>query len=133
MMSPTVQHYKQLQARQQAATPAAPAGGGSTEQGTSQGRQWEVALIAAADQGGPMAGSGAGQTSSSINSMVAVPGRVRLEVAVVQRVLQRAGILWPEQRGGSACASAATACLKCWSSSWCWPMLQEFLRSEAWL
>lgn len=33
-----------------------------------------------------------------MNGAVAVPGRVRLEVAVVQRVLQRAGVLWPEQR-----------------------------------
>eukprot|EP00878_Enallax_costatus_P002130 GHUV01002298.1.p1 GENE.GHUV01002298.1~~GHUV01002298.1.p1 ORF type:complete len:793 (+),score=291.96 GHUV01002298.1:1-2379(+) len=43
-------------------------------------------------------GGGVAHGSSTLNGAVAVPGRVRLQVAVVQRVLQRAGVLWPEQR-----------------------------------
>lgn len=46
---------------------------------------------------GPSHG-GAAHGSSSLNGVIAVPGRVRLQVSVVQRVLQRAGVLWPEQR-----------------------------------
>jgi len=93
---PHVQHYKQLQARLQPSAPASAAGGAATA-GTSQGSAGGGSDHAS-HQGSAMAGSGAGQVSSSINNTVAVPGRVRLEVAVVQRVLQRAGVLWPEQR-----------------------------------
>ncbi|WIA30503.1 hypothetical protein OEZ86_000587 [Tetradesmus obliquus] len=89
---PHVQHHQQLQdstRRQSAggggeALAAAAQGGGSG--GAAAGWAWQ------------QANPSAGQVSSTTNGAVAVPGRVRLEVSVVQRVLQRAGVLWPEQR-----------------------------------
>lgn len=39
-----------------------------------------------------------GVATSGACCAAAAPGRVRLDVAVVQRVLQRAGVLWPTQR-----------------------------------
>jgi hypothetical protein len=84
---PHVQHHQQLQdsTRRKSAGNIDAAG---AAQGSGAG--------AAASWSWPI--SPAGQVSSSTNGAVAVPGRVRLEVAVVQRVLQRAGVLWPEQR-----------------------------------
>eukprot|EP00775_Hariotina_reticulata_P007127 gene7127-7341_t len=93
---PHVQHHRQLQASKQPAAPASHAGGAATAalaQGSGGGGADHCS-----HQGRDLGASAAGQVSSSINNMVAIPGRVRLEVAVVQRVLQRAGILWPEQR-----------------------------------
>jgi hypothetical protein len=85
---PHVQHHQQLQdsTRRKSVT------NGSDAAGAAQG----TGATAAANWAWPI--SPAGQVSSSTNGAVAVPGRVRLEVAVVQRVLQRAGVLWPEQR-----------------------------------
>ncbi|KAF6259579.1 hypothetical protein COO60DRAFT_1294762 [Scenedesmus sp. NREL 46B-D3] len=86
---PHVQHHQQLQdsSRRKSA-----AGGGDAVHAAAQGSS----AGPAAHWAWPI--SPAGQVSSSTNGPVAVPGRVRLEVAVVQRVLQRAGVLWPEQR-----------------------------------
>jgi ABC-type Fe3+-hydroxamate transport system substrate-binding protein len=85
---PHVQHHQQLQD----STRRKSAAGGSDAADAAQGSGAD----AAANWAWPI--SPAGQVGSTTNEAVAVPGRVRLEVAVVQRVLQRAGVLWPEQR-----------------------------------
>jgi hypothetical protein len=85
---PHVQHHQQLQESTRRKSSA----GGSEAADAAQAS----GAAAAANWAWPI--SPAGQVSSATNGAVAVPGRVRLEVAVVQRVLQRAGVLWPEQR-----------------------------------
>jgi ABC-type hemin transport system substrate-binding protein len=85
---PLVQHHQQLQD----STRRKSAAGGSDAADAAQGSGAD----AAANWAWPI--SPAGQVGSTTNGAVAVPGRVRLKVAVVQRVLQRAGVLWPEQR-----------------------------------
>eukprot|EP00879_Flechtneria_rotunda_P006190 GHRR01006507.1.p1 GENE.GHRR01006507.1~~GHRR01006507.1.p1 ORF type:complete len:1538 (+),score=611.00 GHRR01006507.1:116-4615(+) len=86
---PHVQHYQQLQMRHHA--------GRTSRKATSSQTGTNTAGSAAAASWA-WAHSPAGQVSSSMSNSVAMPGRVRLEVSVVQRVLQRAGVLWPEQR-----------------------------------
>ena len=81
---PHMQHYQQLQKAQGGAGSAGVGAAGGVAFGGGSGRSSNYGFAGAA-------------SSSSVIPAVAVPGRVRLEPHVVQRVLQRAGV-WGEGR-----------------------------------